>query len=79
MNSIEDALNTLMSAVNIAQQKGVYSLEESHYVYMAVSYIKSLAQQQNEPSAEQSAPETSAPVETEEMQQEPNQHHSNEH
>lgn len=48
MNSIEEALNTLISAVNIAQKKGVYSLEESHYVYMAIAYINSLAQQQPE-------------------------------
>lgn len=45
MNSIE-ALNTLISAVNIAHSKGgVYSIEETHYIYMAISFLDSLKNQ----------------------------------
>jgi hypothetical protein len=78
MKSIEEALNTLISAANIAQKKGVYSLEESHYVYMAISYINSLAQQQGTESTAETTSEPAAPVETEEIPQEPTQYHSNE-
>jgi hypothetical protein len=46
MNSVAEALNTLISAVNIAHNKGgVYSLEESHYIYLAISYLNSLQNQ----------------------------------
>lgn len=46
MNSVAEALNTLISAVNVAHNKGgVYSLEESHYIYLAISYINSLQNQ----------------------------------
>jgi hypothetical protein len=66
MNSVKDALNTLISAVNVAHNKGgVYSLEESHYIYTAISYLQSL-QDAPAPAAEPVAepvPEV-APVET---------------
>lgn len=43
MNSVTEALNTLISAVELAHNKGgVYSLEESHYIYLAISYLDSL-------------------------------------
>jgi len=46
MNSVAEALNTLISAVNVAHNKGgVYSLEESHYIYLAISYLNSLQNQ----------------------------------
>lgn len=46
MNSVPEALNTLISAVNIAHNKGgVYSLEESHYIYLAISYLNNLQNQ----------------------------------
>ena len=46
MNSVAEALNTLISAVNLAHNKGgVYSLEESHYIYLAISYLNSLQSQ----------------------------------
>lgn len=46
MNSVAEALNTLISAVNLAHSKGgVYSLEESHYIYLAISYLNSLQNQ----------------------------------
>lgn len=45
MNSVSEALNTLISAVNIAHNKGgVYSLEEAHYIHLAISYLNSLQQ-----------------------------------
>jgi len=62
MNSVAEALNTLISAVNVAHNKGgVYSLEESHYIYLAISYLNSL-QNQAAPAAPaaQSTPEVSA-------------------
>jgi hypothetical protein len=58
MNSVAEALNTLISAVNVAHNKGgVYSLEESHYIYLAISYLNSL---QNQAPAQ--APAQAAPV-----------------
>lgn len=60
MNSTVEALNTLISAVNIAHNKGgVYSLEESHYIYMAISYLNSLQNQvktQEQPVQRQETP-----------------------
>lgn len=54
MNSVAEALNTLISAVNVAHNKGgVYSLEESHYIYMAISYLNSLSQQTTQPVTNQ--------------------------
>ena len=50
MNSVSEALNTLISAVNVAHNKGgVYSLEEAHYIHTAISYLNSL---QNQPKSE---------------------------
>ena len=46
MNSVAEALNTLISGVNVAQNKGVYSLEEAHYIYTAISYLNSLQNQE---------------------------------
>ena len=60
MNSVAEALNTLISGVNVAHSKGVYTLEESHYLYLAISYLNSLSQQEApQQAAPQSAP---APV-----------------
>lgn len=58
MNSVAEALNTLISAVNVAHNKGgVYSLEESHYIYLAISYLNSLQNQANQaPTANTSVP-----------------------
>ncbi len=54
MNSVAEAINTLISAVNLAHNKGgVYSLEESHYIYMAISYLSSL---QNQAKTQQTPP-----------------------
>lgn len=54
MNSVAEALNTLVSAVNVAHNKGgVYSLEESHYIYLAISYLNSLSQQTPQNNTEQ--------------------------
>ena len=64
MNSVAEALNTLISAVNVAHSKGgVYSLEESHYIYLAISYLNSLQTEapQAEPEAP-AAPEQEAPT-----------------
>ena len=62
MNSISEALNTLVSAVNIAHNKGgVYSLEEAHYIHLAISYINSLQQKQSE-QAPQAPQASQAPL-----------------
>lgn len=62
MNSVAEALNTLISAVNVAHSKGgVYSLEESHYIYLAISYLNSL---QSQAGTKQAAP-VAPPVELE--------------
>jgi hypothetical protein len=50
MNSVAEALNTLISGVNVAQNKGVYSLEEAHYIYTAISYLNSLQNQEASPA-----------------------------
>lgn len=61
MNSVSEALNTLISAVNVAHNKGgVYSLEESHYIYLAISYLNSL---QNQPAKKESEPVTPKSIE----------------
>lgn len=43
--TVTDSINTLIAAANIAQKKGIYSLEESHYIYLAISNISSVNQQ----------------------------------
>ena len=66
MNSVSEALNTLISAVNIAHGKGgVYSLEEAHYIHLAISYLNSL--QQQAPDAQQ-VPQPQQPVQNQEPQ-----------
>ena len=59
MNSASEAIQTLISAVNVAHNKGgVYSLEESHYIYLAISYLSSLqnnAKNQQEPASKQTS------------------------
>ena len=45
MKSVSEALNTLISAVNVAHNKGgVYSLEEAHFIHTAISYLNNLQQ-----------------------------------
>jgi hypothetical protein len=57
MNSVAEALNTLISAVNVAQNKGgVYSLEEAHYIYTAISYLNSLQQEKEQTESAPSSP-----------------------
>ncbi len=64
MNSVAEAINTLISAVNVAHNKGgVYSLEESHYIYLAISYLNSL---QNQAAQSKPAPPASHVDEIEE-------------
>lgn len=48
MNTVPEALNTLISAVNVAHGKGAYSLEEAHYIYLAIDFLNNLQQQGNE-------------------------------
>ncbi|MEK6830207.1 MAG: hypothetical protein AABY15_08890 [Nanoarchaeota archaeon] len=63
MNSVADALNTLISAVNLAHNKGgVYSLEESHYIYLAISYLNSLQNQAKAKAEEAPQNTTSQPA-----------------
>jgi len=65
MKSVAEALNTLISGVNVAQNKGVYSLEEAHYIYTAISYLNSLQNQEATPApAPVKAPEAPEAVET---------------
>ena len=48
MNSVSEALNTIISAVNVAHNKGgVYSIEETHFIYLAISFLNSI---QNKPT-----------------------------
>lgn len=53
MNSVSEAINTLISAANVAHGKGVYSLEESHYIYLAINYLNQLSQEENSAPAPQ--------------------------
>ena len=47
MNSVSEALNTLIAAVNVAHEKGgVYSLKESHHIYTSIEFLESLSQEQ---------------------------------
>jgi len=56
MTTVAEAINTLISAVNVAHNKGgVYNLEESHYIYMAISYLNSIQQE----NPQEAAPEAS--------------------
>ena len=62
MNSVPEALNTLISAVNVAQNKGgVYSLEEAHHIFTAISYLNSL-QNQGTPTEESADNSKETPV-----------------
>jgi len=46
MNSVAEALNTLISAVHVAYNKGgVYTLEEAAHIHSAISYLNSLQAQ----------------------------------
>jgi hypothetical protein len=74
MNSVAEALNTLISAVNIAHNKGgVYSLEEAHHIYTAISYLNSLQQQAPAPAPqEEVAPQAPAQAPVEEDYSDPN-------
>lgn len=66
MNSVAEALNTVISAVNVAHNKGgVYSLEESHYIYLAISYLNSL---QNKPENQKAPAIDSASSEIDDSQ-----------
>jgi hypothetical protein len=66
MNSVPEALNTLISAVNVAQNKGgVYSLEEAHYIYTAISYLNSLQKSSDtEQEVSVESPSTATPIAT---------------
>ncbi len=45
MNSASEAINTLISAVNVAHTKGgVYTIEETYYIHMAMSFLERLSQ-----------------------------------
>jgi len=70
MNTIEEALNTLISAANVAHSKGVYSMEETHYIYMAISYLNSL-QPEQAPAAEEKVVEEPQSPEAPEAPQAP--------
>jgi len=67
MKTVAEALNTLISAVNIAHNKGgVYNMEETHHIFMAISFLNNLSQQPAKaevPETEAEPQEQSAPVE----------------
>ena len=65
MTSVAEALNTLISGVNVAQNKGVFSLEEAHVIYTAISYLNSL--QNQEAPAPAPAPMPQAPEAVQEV------------
>ena len=74
MNSVADAINTLISAVNVGHSKGAYSLEESHYIYLAIAYLNSLQQEQPKTEEAPEAVETpQQPQESVEQEQPPAQ------
>jgi len=69
MKTVAEALNTLISAVNVAHNKGgVYSLEEAHYIHTAISYLNNLQQAQESTESQESAVE---PIVNEEYQGSP--------
>jgi len=69
MTSVAEALNTLISGVNVAQNKGVFSLEEAHVIYTAISYLNSLQNQEAPaPAPMPQAPEAVQEVAPEEPQ-----------
>lgn len=43
-NGLIDAINVLISAVNVAQSKGVYNLEESHGIWEGIQAIHRILQ-----------------------------------
>lgn len=55
--TVADALNTLISGVNVAYKNGMYTMEEAYHIYTAISYLNSLSQQQEAPAEETTAPE----------------------
>ena len=61
--SYYDSLNTLISAVNVAHNKGgVYSMEETHHIYTAISYLNSLQNKTTDsPKTEPVQPESVQP------------------
>ena len=66
MKTVAEALNTLIGAVNIAHNKGgVYNMEETHHIYMAISFLNSLSQQ---PATEATPAQEVAPEVVEEVQ-----------
>lgn len=70
MTSVAEALNTLISAVNVAHNKGgVYSLEEAHFIYTAINYLNSLQNQE--------APAPAPAPEQEVVQEAPAEHPQN--
>ena len=69
MNSVADAINTLISAVNVGHSKGAYSLEEAHYIYLAISYLNSL--QQEQAAAPEATPQQAPAPQAEVVEQEP--------
>jgi hypothetical protein len=63
METAIDAINKLIEGVNIAQQRGAYSLPESAEIWKAIQYINEIQSQaknqaqQPEPSAQQQVSE----------------------
>lgn len=68
MNSVAEAINTLVSAANVAHGKGAYSLEEAHYIYLAIDYLNKL-QGEQQPQAPQQAPQAPQPTQEQPSQE----------
>lgn len=44
MNETYEAVETLISAVKLAHEKGgIYSLEDCHLIYMAITHLESIS------------------------------------
>ena len=54
MNSVAEAIQTLVNASQLAHSKGVFNLEEAHYIYLAIDYLNKISQ---EAGAQQEAPQ----------------------
>lgn len=53
VKSVAEAIQTLVSAVQVAQNKGVYSLEEAHIIFLSIDYLNKLSQQAQANNQEQ--------------------------
>jgi len=46
MNSIDEALNILIGCINIAYNRNIYTMEETHNIYSAITYLNRISEEQ---------------------------------